>query len=197
MTIRKSEYKNIPDEKLMVLVRKHDNSALGEIYDRYADRLLLLLRRMLGNDNEKARDFLQEIFIRVLRSADRFEQDRNFRTWIYTIAMNLCKNEYRRMNVHRPKNVETPVAELPNRAIDPDNAVDLTLFNQALEAELNKLPVYLRSTFLLRFQNGLTIREIADIMNCAPGTVKSRLFYLIKNLAAALEPYNPYNIEAV
>ena len=184
------------DEQLISAIREHDRAAFGQLYDRYSGRLLLLLRRMMNNDNEKAQDILHDAFIRVLRSAGRFEHGKSFKTWIYTIAVNLCKNEYRRLSVRQNIGDGVNLETIPQKDQNAEQKLDLAMFRQALNIELDKLPAYLRSTFLLRFQSGMTIREIAEIMNCSQGTVKSRLFYLMQNLAEVLKSYNPYNIEA-
>ncbi len=197
MTGNGSDYTVMSDEALMAAIQKNDQAAFSELYDRFATRILQFLMRMLGNDREKARDFLQDVFLRVIRSADRYQPGRSAKTWIYTIAMNLCKNEYRRLSVRRNMEEGVDIESLPNEARDPGNQFDLRRFQAALDREIDKLPGYLRSTFLLRFQSGLSVREISDIMDCSQGTVKSRLFYMIKNLAENLKSYNPYNIEAI
>jgi RNA polymerase sigma-70 factor (ECF subfamily) len=187
-------YRGMTDEALMAAIQEQDKAAFAELYDRYADRLLRFLQRMLGNDHEKAQDFLQEVFMRVIRSADNFKAGKSVRPWIYAISMNLCKNEYRRLTVRQNTEDGVDIDSVPQKANDTESQIDMALFQRALEAEIHKLPAYLRSTFLLRFQCGMTIREISEIMACSQGTVKSRLFYMTQNLAEILKSYNPYNV---
>jgi RNA polymerase sigma-70 factor (ECF subfamily) len=193
---QEKEYGKLSDDQLMKAIIKRDEEAFRELYDRYARHLLNFLLRMMNNDQEKARDFLQEVFMRVIRSADRYEPGRSVKTWLYTITLNLCKNEYRRLSIRRNHedgaNTEAPsYTEIP-----AEHMLDLDIFYKALDSELNKLPIHLRSTFILRFKVDLSIREIADVMGCSQGTVKSRLFYLLRNLADNLKSFNPYSIEA-
>jgi len=110
--------------------------------------------------------------------------------------MNLCKNEYRRLSVRRNHEDGMNPESLPQKELPTEQVFDLDMFYKALDSELYKLPTHLRSTFILRFKLDLSIREIADIMECSQGTVKSRLFYMLKKLADNLKSFNPYSIEA-
>ena len=193
---QETEYGNLSDDQLMRAIINHDEEAFRELYDRYAKNLLSFLLRMLNNDQEKARDFLQEVFMRVIRSADRYQQGRSVRTWLYTITMNLCKNEYRRISVRGNHDDSVNPEALPQMEMPTEHVLDLNMFYRALDSELGRLPTHRRSTFILRFKVDLSIREIADIMGCSQGTVKSRLFYMLKNLADNLKSFNPYNVEA-
>src|SRR6266568_4196340 len=85
------------DEILIVRMINGDCKAFNTLYARYKDRLLYYFYRMLGNSNEKAQDFLQDIFMKLIDKAETFDSSRKFSTWIFSIAHNMCKNEYRRM----------------------------------------------------------------------------------------------------
>ena len=167
----------------MTSVKEGNSAAFDELYKRYSKHLLLYFCRML-NDPEKAQDFLQDTFLIVINKADTFRNSRGFSPWLYKIAYNRCKNEYRRRDiVRRSKWVVNPQT-------NPDNSD----FIRFLFAALENLDVKRRNIFLLRFQENLPIKQIAAVMECAEGTVKSRLFYTIKWLSARLAHFNP-NIE--
>ena len=76
-------------------------NALGLIYDRYKNRLFVFFLRMLGGDQIKAQDFLQEVFLKIVEKPNLFDSNKMFSSWIFTIAYNLCKNEYRRLAVRK------------------------------------------------------------------------------------------------
>ena len=104
MTIFKKRYQQFSDEHLMKLIQGGDASAFNELYDRYSKRLLHYFYRMLGQKEDKAQDFLQDLFLKVIDKTDFFDTDKNFSTWIFTVAYNLCKNEYRKMAVRKNTN---------------------------------------------------------------------------------------------
>ena len=97
MLIFRSNYKTSSDEDLMRLIRRHDRRAFNELYDRYAHKLLHYFIRMLGGDEQKAQDFLQELCLKIVQKVERFDLNEVFSTWVYTLAHNMCKNEYRRL----------------------------------------------------------------------------------------------------
>lgn len=189
MILKKRSYQQCTDEALVQLMRQGKRKAFEEIYRRYQSRMQRYFLSMLHGHQIKAEDFTQELFLKVIKNIDRFDTAQRFSTWIYTIANNLCKNEFRRMSRH-PKKVS-----LENNAfsfqIAPWKELDQQGFERQLRlclAELDQLP---RQCFILRFQEELSIREISDILNCPEGTVKSRLHYTIKKLSAQLQVFNP------
>jgi hypothetical protein len=98
---RREHIRSSSDEKLMGLLGRGDIAAFDELYDRYGGRLLRYFHRMLGRDEEKAQDFLQDIFLRIVERPELFSLDRRFSTWIFSVAHNMCKNEYRRAMVRQ------------------------------------------------------------------------------------------------
>ena len=183
----------------MVCIQQGDTSALNELYDRYSQRLLFYFCRALGNDTEKAQDFLQEIFLRIIEKPDLFCPRKKFSTWIFTVADNLCKNEYRRLRVRGI--VDTDI-DIDSLTVNPENVnlsegdeVDQKSFERVLFKELERIHPGHRSTFLLRYQQNLSIKQISEILECSEGTVKSRLFYTVRKLASRLKEFNPYNAE--
>ncbi len=199
MTIFKHKYKKLDDEKLMQCIQQGVASAFDELYDRYSKRLLFYFFRELGGDEEKAQDFLQELFLKVIEKPGLFCTERKFSTWIFTVAYNMCKNEYRRMEVRNVIDNKVDIDET-QPGIDGDfhpaeRNLDQKAFENALTAELEKLEDGHRSAFLLRYQQNLTLKEIGDILGCSEGTIKSRLFYTTHKLASRLKAFNPYRAE--
>ena len=169
------------DELMQGVSTKDDDRAYGELYHRYARRLMGFFFRQMNGNEALAADLTQDAFMRVWTARDKFA-GKNFRTWILTIAYNLVKNHYRH-NEHQKqyeafaKQAKEEVAE--NNVVEQ---MDNDAFDQALRQELEKLQPESRLLFSLRFEEELTIPEIAVLMELPEGTVKSRLYALTQNL---------------
>ena len=175
----------------MQLVTKKDAKAFSEIYDRYGKKMLNYFHRMLWKDKEKAEDFMQDLFVKIIEKPQMFDASRPFKTWLYSIANNMCKNEYKKQEIRRDKH-EILTRELDNSIQDDfSENLDFREFNVKLDQELQKLDENHRSTFIMRYKEDLTIKEISEIMECSEGTVKSRLFYSLKKLTPHLQVFNP------
>lgn|SRR5690606_33719359 len=179
------------DEELMRLMQAGNNSAFTELYRRYSVKMVRYFYRMLWKDNEKAQDFLHDLFMRIIENPLQFNSERKFSTWLYSVAHNMCKNEYRRKTfrdaVHQHKGLEV----IRERVEEIDLSKDE--FNQALDRVVVELDVDDKNLYALRFELELPLEEIALALECPVGTVKSRIFYLKKKLAIQLEEYNPIN----
>jgi RNA polymerase sigma-70 factor (ECF subfamily) len=182
-------YAKHSDEDLMRLVRERNGQAFEALYDRYAKRLYNYFLRMLWKDREKAKDFTQDLFAKVADKPDLFDPTKNFATWLYTIAFNMCKNEYAkhevRSRVHKDIKSGDSFTELPLGG----KGMDRSEFMQKHKEALDELDEVKRTTFEMRFDQELTIPEIAEVMQCNEGTVKSRIFYILKDLSVKLKAY--------
>lgn len=184
------------DEVLLARVGQGDNPAFDQLYARYHGRLLHYFARMLGAD--RAPDLLQEVFLKVISSSTAFDGRGGFRTWLFTVAHNICCNEYRHVEVRRRGIEAQRRALVPGATVSAaDERVELADFGSALQAELARLDPDRRSTFLLRFQEGFGLEEIGRVMGCPVGTVKSRLFYTTRLLAERLQAFDPRADEEV
>ena len=191
-----TSFKIYSDEELMLFIGNGDIAHLKELYDRYAKKLLYYFYRMLGGDEGKAQDFLHDVFLKIIEKPDQFDVKMKFSTWIFTIASNLCKNEYRRLKVRETTRNEPDMDHHEQEVIsDQVQKINNNDFEKAIQNELKKMDPQRSSTFILRYQENLSIKEIGDILNCSPGTVKSRIFYITKKLAARLKEFNPNTIE--
>ena len=181
----------VTDEELVRLLVGGDATAFNQLYQRYNARLYYYFYRMLGNSEEKANDFLQDIFIKLIDKAESFDKGRKFSTWIFSIAHNMCKNEYRRLDVRKSSDIEPYSAILADdEVLDFDvTEIDVHEFQHDLFAELELFDEIHKSVFLLHYREDFSIKEIALMLDISEGTVKSRLFYTRKRLAEKLVKY--------
>lgn len=182
---------DLGDERLMELVVRGDERAFAVLYDRYQHKLLTYFHRMLWQDRERAQDFLQELFTKLAQHPESYQPGRPFRTWLYSVANNMCKNEYRRMAVRT--NALPHLKAGANHTVEPEGGgqVDRDHFNARLQEELDRLDPDHKAAFVMRYQEDMAIKEIAASFGISEGTVKSRLFYTVRKLAAALPEFNP------
>ena len=191
----KKRYEKFTDEELVRYIVKGHEKAFDELYQRYARKLHAYFYRNLGKDNSLANDFLQELFLKVIEKGELFDPQKKFSVWIYAVAGNLCKNEYRRIQRHAVPGLPE---ELPNHLFTESGAADKhdsIVFGSLLQKELDKMEASHRECFLLRFQQELSIKEISEILECPEGTVKSRIFYTLKKLAESLKYFKPDHLK--
>jgi RNA polymerase sigma-70 factor (ECF subfamily) len=190
MAIRPLSYNDHTDEELLPLVAGKVAGAFDELYHRYGQKMFGYFFRMLWKDKEKAEDNVQELFLKVINHAKDFETGRSFSTWLYSIAHNMCKNEYRKQEV-RMKHAKTITAD----TITPkEKHLDLQKFRVAVANCIGRLDEDKRSLFVLRFQEQLSVPQISSIMNIPEGTIKSRLFYLLKEMKNELQEFKTLHI---
>ena len=161
------------DEALLGDVVRGDEAALAELLRRYERPLAhFIFRRTGGRDVE---DLYQETWLRVVRAAGRFDQRKRFSTWLFQIAVNLCRDWHRRAP---PEPIDDTAAAV--------GAYELAHAERQLDAArlLALLPEPQREVVILRYYHDLTEEEVARILDCPKGTVKSRLHNALGRLAA-------------
>ena len=188
-----------PQLEINALIEAHlqgDPRAFGEIITHFQVRLLNFVYRMIG-DRERAEDLVQEAFLRVHRHLSRFDRTRKFSTWVYTIASNLAKNELRNRGRSplvafeqarsRDENDDRPIAfeDFANR---PDDLYEQRQLKSLVDQTVARLSSHHREVFVLRELEGKSYEEIAEIMHCNLGTVKSRLNRARQSFAELIGP---------
>ncbi len=160
------------DEQLVGCLADGDEQALQELLRRYERPLSNFVYRHTGGRDVE--DLYQETWLRVVRHASRFDPDKRFSTWLFQIAVNLCRDWHRR----------SP----PEARSLPDEPSDLAL--ERAEAGLDAarllamLPEQQREVVILRYYHDLSETQVAAILDCPKGTVKSRLHHAIARLTA-------------
>lgn len=177
-------------------LREGDDTALAPLVDKYK-RMVHRLALQITKNQEDANDVMQETFIKVYQSIHTFRQEAAFETWIYRIAVNEALNFVKR----RERRRESPLSTTDEAEYDPSVLHRVEMANDpqinAEKAELrhwvtkavNSLSLKHRIVVILHELEGLTHAEIASIINCSEGTVRSRLHYARKQLRSLLKPY--------
>ncbi len=187
MQLYKKDYSTYSDEELMRFYNEGDSKAFEEIYERYENFMVNFFYRKLWNDRIKSEDFAHDLFTKIIDKPESFDLSRSFKTWLFSVANNMCKNEYKRQEVRKNTAYDVPEGfEAKDGAMLADKVVDKGSFKVELGSELKKLNEKHREVFMLRHFEGLSLKEIADALEINTGTVKSRLHHATKVLANRL-----------
>lgn len=176
----------------MRAIGKLKPNAFDELYERYSERIFRYFLRMLSKNEDIANDFTQEIFLKVIESPNAYDSSRNFSTWFFSVAHNMCKNEYRKQSVRGNMVRLDPHHEDIARLEPGFENYDKEVFKHHLNRLLSQMDPEHKEVFILKIQEEMSIKEISVVMNCPEGTVKSRLHYTIKKLTAELSMFDPF-----
>jgi RNA polymerase sigma-70 factor (ECF subfamily) len=175
--------------------RRGDHEAFRVLVERYQARVYRLALRVL-RDEERARDAVQDAFLKVYQSLRRFEGRSSFYTWVYRLVLNLCLDLKRRDRSAREvewddgREVEVAASEQPasfeEGADAPADAVLRKELRHQIAAAIDRLPEGARETLVLREVDGLSYAEIAEALGIPKGTVMSRLHYARKRVQELL-----------
>ncbi len=168
------------DEDLVARSIDGDTESFNQLVKRWERPIYALAYRTLGRD-EDARDVTQETFLRAFRSIGGFRGQAKFSSWLYRIALNLCRDWLRRQRrtpvVQAPEGID--VIEMASEP-DPGESIEDVVARQNLSAHVQRAMTQLseeqRSTIILKEYQGLTFQEIADLQGCPLSTVKTRLY---------------------
>lgn len=194
---------SLSDEDLVERTKAGDPAAFEALVTRYQRAVFNLAYRYTGN-REDASDLAQEIFVRAFQSVKGFRRESTFRTWLYQIATNLCRDDRRRRlgraSISLDEVISTEQGEVDRELEDwsrsPETIVESRLDSEAIQQLLNELPREYRLAVILRDIEGFSYDEIAAILRCSKGTVRSRLNrgrnLLQKKIAAQRELFGPF-----
>jgi RNA polymerase sigma-70 factor (ECF subfamily) len=172
----------VVDEELVSRVQRGDKQAFNLLVLKYQNRIIQLINRYVRDPHE-AQDIAQETFIKAYRALASFRGDSAFYTWIYRIAINTAKNHLAARS-RRPTDdeIEVEIAEQfesENSLRDQETPEGILLseeLGRTIQLALQELPTELRTAIMLREIDGLSYDEIAEVMECPVGTVRSRIF---------------------
>ncbi|WP_409420889.1 RNA polymerase sigma factor RpoE [Pseudaeromonas sp. ZJS20] len=170
------------DQALVERVQRGDKQAFNLLVSKYQHKVIGLVSRFVNNPGDAA-DVAQEAFIKAYRSLPTFRGESAFYTWLYRIAVNTAKN-YLTAQGRRPPDADVEASEAEfyegadalHEQATPENLMLSDELKRHVRAALDSLPDDLRQAITLREIEGLSYEEIAVIMDCPVGTVRSRIF---------------------
>ena len=170
------------DQQIVVRVQRGDKNAFNLLVVKYQSRVAALVSRYV-HDSHEVMDVTQEAFIKAYRALDNFRGDSAFYTWLYRIAINTAKNYLVARNRRPPgSDVELEDAEYFDNSHglkdieSPESLLYRDELEQTIYQAIRELPEDLRVALTLREFDGLSYEEIAEVMDCPVGTVRSRIF---------------------
>lgn len=177
-----------PDGTLILRLRQGDTAALAEIYERYKDRIYRTALA-ITRDPAAAEDILQECFVRLFTHADRLHTDEPIGPWLYRVAVNLSVDwlSYRQRwfgLIHR-------LVERWTAPLRVERMVEERELQEKVQNAIRSLPLAQQVVVVLYYLEGLSLKEIAEILEVPEGTVKSRLHYAREALREQLTEWRP------
>jgi RNA polymerase sigma-70 factor (ECF subfamily) len=184
------------DETLVAHTQKGDSSAFDVLVGRYKERLYATVYHMTSN-HEDANDLVQDTFIKAFKSIDSFRGHSSFYTWVYRIAVNRTINFLKRRknrNQYSLDDLDSSIQTDPDLLemmshVTPRREVGLTELQEKLNEALQKLSESHRAVVTMHDIQGMTHADIAKVLKCSEGTVRSRLFYARQQLQGLLTDY--------
>ena len=183
------------DWALMHRIKAGDEAAFRELVELHERRVIGTAARMLSDDAE-AQDVAQQVFVRVWKSAVRWEPTAKFTTWLYTILRNLVFNESRRRSRHPVRSLDatTDESDRPQQFEDtgvksPDTALLDAEMQDAIDRAISELPESQRMAIVLRRYQDVSYEEIAAVLDLTVPAVKSLLFRARTDLKEKLRAY--------
>jgi len=181
----------LSDEELVAATQGGDTAAFDTLVRRWDKKIQGAIYRVMGSD-EEARELSQEAFFKAYRALDGFERRSRFSSWLYQIAINLCRDRMRRRKTHRLMSLE----DLPR----PEAAAPLVVSERSVAAAVEQrdlarivadavgaLPEEQREVIVLKEYEELTFAEIAEVLGLPVSTVKTRLYRALSQLRRQLE----------
>ncbi|MFN7753702.1 MAG: RNA polymerase sigma factor RpoE [Pseudomonadota bacterium] len=182
------------DQQLVERAQRGDKLAFELLVSKYERKLQRLLSRLV-RDPAEVEDVAQEAFIKAYRALPTFRGDSAFYTWLYRIGINTAKNHLAAQGRKVPALSDLPGEEgdedggaLGRDANTPEDELMSRQVAETVNAAMQALPEELRSAIMLREIEGMSYEDIAAMMNCPIGTVRSRIFRAREAIAAQLRP---------
>ena len=173
-------------------LKQRDPELLDALIEQYQYRLFRYLVHLTGN-RERAEDFFQETWVRVLERGSQYDGRWKFEAWLFTIARNLVLDWHRRKKPESFESLRGPEEDAPafdvrdEKSVTPLESVLSNEQREGVQASLTKIPVVYREVLVLRFQEEMQLEEIAGVLSTPVSTVKSRLYRGLEALRGAMQ----------
>ena len=172
------------DEILLKRISRGDENAFEELYEKYSQPIFNFILRII-KDIHKSEEICQEVFLRVFTHAGKFKPTAKVSTWMYQIARNLSLNELRNKARHKEESLDEK-AEFVS-STETENILKEKNLQERISVAVSNLSEEHHTVFTLKHEQDLSYEEIAKIMNCLLGTVKSRMYFAIRSLREQLK----------
>ena len=170
------------DEALMVAAARDDLAAFEELVKRHQNRVYRMCYQLLHRE-EDAWDVSQEIFIKVYNARHSYVENAKFTTWLYRIANNAAIDKIRQLKrKQNTMSMDDLVSEPPSKDRSTHHHLEMGDMKRQMSVALNALSERQRSMVILKYYEGFSVKEIAEVFDCAVGTVKATLFQAIKHV---------------
>ncbi len=187
----------LSDSEVVSRFNSGDTTVFSILVNRYLQKAYQIAYGVLGN-REDAEEVSQDVFLRIYKALPRFRGDSEFSTWMYRIAMNLARNKYRwnksrgaRSNVSLEASADEDVKmakiQVADKQMLPNEEAELDEFKRNVLAEIDNLPPLYREALVLRNIEQMSYEQIAEVLNCKLGTIKSRIARAREELRRRLE----------
>lgn len=180
------------DEDLMAQVAQGRSELLEPLVRRHAPGLLTFIARMTG-DTHRAEELFQEVFLTVWVKRAQYQYPRPFRPWLYAIALNRCRADFRSRG--GPGKKKATQALVPEEQVSeghtPAEAAISAEMAQLVQAAVTRLPQQQRAVVVLRVWHGLAYAQIAEMIDCTEGTVRSHMHHALASLREGLGQLSP------
>ena len=194
--LKKIDLADLSDEDIMERCAMGSEAAFRVLVQRYRMRIMNLVSRFI-NDRDRAEEISQEVFLRVFRNRERYRKSGKFSTWIFTIAVNLTKNEIRSRVRHRGTfSLDAMEEESGGQGVSfpdwkplPDEDLNSREIGEKVAEALRKIPPRYREAVMLRDVEGLSYEEVGQILRIPGGTVRSRINRARLMLKERLKPH--------
>lgn len=174
------------DEWLMAQVALGNRHYLAPLVRRYASPLLTFIRRMVG-DEHRSEELFQEVFLRVWTKRKQYRFPRSFRSWLFAIAANHCRTDYRRRRLATVSLAGDEEFSVQSAGRSPVESAMATETARQVSAAVERLPARQRTVVVLRIWNGMSYGEIAEVLGCTDATVRSHMHHGLAALRGWLE----------
>jgi RNA polymerase sigma-70 factor (ECF subfamily) len=175
------------DEWLMGQVAQGKRECMTPLVRRYASPLLTFIQRMIG-DRHRSEELFQEVFLAIWEKRSTYRFPGAFRSWLFAIAANRCRADFRRVRFDEILLDEPFALAATSGGPTPVETVVGAETAQLVSAAVAALPEQQRSVVVLRVWNGLSYREIAEILQCSEGTARSHMHHGLCAMRNFLEP---------
>ena len=164
----------IIDESVIEACQQGDREAFRVLFETYKDRVFSIAVYSFSGDEAAASDVSQQIFLKLMTTIGQFRGDSAFTTWLYRLVVNTCTDEHRKRRRFLAFDESIPMSKLEDRS--PQEKLFATLeVADSVQAAIKELRPKLRMAILLKYVEGLSYEEIAEVLGCSKGTVASRL----------------------